>query len=65
MRLADWFKNWLSEREAEEISDEERQRLNRLKEHLRGPLPDDTRNDVVKEIHSIEERYKLPRSHLM
>lgn len=65
MNLADTFKRWLTERVSEEIPSAERQRLYALKEQLRGPLPDDVRDDIVKEIRNIEERYGLPKSHLL
>jgi len=64
MNLADSFKNWLKKRAAEEIPDEERQRLNRLKEYLRGPLPPEARDECVAEIRALEQRYKLPQSSL-
>lgn len=68
MSVATWFLNWWSERLVEEseyvgsIPDTERLRYNRLKEHLGGPLPDDLRTDIVKEIRYMEWRYGLPRS---
>ncbi len=45
-------------------TDEERDTINRLKECLRGPLPDDVRAQCEKAVFDFYDRYGLPRPNL-